>query len=297
MKIFLSTVLFLSLFVAASARPLSYLPYDTNRLTLEADLIVIAAPVTVRETKEKTTIPFIASHDIDGYHPVPAIGVETTFKVLSVSKGDTTLKRFVLHHLRIVKESDSEITYEQPLLVSFNPKEKIKYLMFLKKESDGRYAAVSGQTDPLLAILGLYSPLLARKGHAGFITNFGEFTISNSPWSVRTFETNQASYILCSYTYGSGNNALGKPQMVFSFDHDLGVGWFVFAENSERVWAFDGGTNCMLAVAHLPSQLGPFFETYSSPPFPCSVPDEMQKRLPPEARDAIANAKSSRFPF
>jgi hypothetical protein len=37
------------------------------------------------------------------------------------------------------------------------PEGKKQYLMFLQKEADGRYVAVSGQTDPLLSIVGIES--------------------------------------------------------------------------------------------------------------------------------------------
>jgi len=41
------------------------------------------------------------------------------------------------------------------LLVSFKPGGKKQFLMFLQKEADGRYVAVTGQTDPQLSIIGI----------------------------------------------------------------------------------------------------------------------------------------------
>ena len=55
----------------------------------------------------------------------------------------------VLHHFTLVKPSAAR----GPDLVSFEPKDKKRFLMFLQKEADGRYVAVSGQTDPQDAIM------------------------------------------------------------------------------------------------------------------------------------------------
>ncbi len=83
----------------AFARLHAYWPYD--KLTKEADLIVIATPVSVQDTAERTTFPDIVQTDTNNVRrPVPAIGVETTFAVLSVLKGNTSTNTFVFHHLR-----------------------------------------------------------------------------------------------------------------------------------------------------------------------------------------------------
>ena len=36
--------------------------------------------------------------------------------------------------------------------MSFNPSQKKTFLLFLKRSPDGRYVAVSGQTDPNISI-------------------------------------------------------------------------------------------------------------------------------------------------
>ena len=54
--------------------------------------------------------------------------------------------------LRHYKEASSGISKNGPGLVSFDPKDGKQYLMFLVREKDGRYVAVSGQTDPDLSI-------------------------------------------------------------------------------------------------------------------------------------------------
>jgi hypothetical protein len=55
MKISFTIFSFLLIVTSAIARPVAYWPYD--KLTAEADLIVIATPVAVRDTTENTTLP------------------------------------------------------------------------------------------------------------------------------------------------------------------------------------------------------------------------------------------------
>jgi hypothetical protein len=128
------------------ARPVAFWPYD--KLTQEADVIVIATPNSSRDTREQTTFP--------GQSLVPAVGVETSFEILSVFKGEKSLKKMVFHHLRAEKPNDMVPSGPSP--VAFNPKEKKRFLLFLKLEPDGRYAPLTGQTDPMDGIkdLGTY---------------------------------------------------------------------------------------------------------------------------------------------
>ena len=128
----------------AYARLHEYWPYD--KLTKEADLIVIATPISTRDTAERTTLPDIVSVDANNVRTsIPAIGVETTFTSLAVLKGDTNNTTVVFHHMR---EAEPHPSLNGPGLVAFDPKEKKRFLLFLKRESDGRYAPLTGQTDP-----------------------------------------------------------------------------------------------------------------------------------------------------
>ncbi|MFI5247381.1 MAG: hypothetical protein ACHQWV_02370 [Nitrospirales bacterium] len=123
----------------------------------EADTIVIATPTTVEETTERTPLPNITLVSQDGNKSdVIGAGIETTFEVLAVLKGDATPKSLVLHHYRQAEPERPSIN--GPGLVAFHPKERRRFLMFLKREADGRYCAVSGQTDPYIAIheIGVY---------------------------------------------------------------------------------------------------------------------------------------------
>lgn len=131
----------------AFARPVPFRNYD--QLTAEAELVVIASPTAVRELPERSDLPSIAP-------ALRAIGMETTFEVSALLKGEIRgtpggkPKTLVLHHYRL--PASAAPIPNGPGLVSFDPKERKQYLMFLKRDPDGRYQALSGQTDPDLSI-------------------------------------------------------------------------------------------------------------------------------------------------
>lgn len=136
--------------VFLEARLMQYisLPKQRDR----ADLVVIAKPISVRETGEQSTLPNIWTQLPNGEKKTyMALGIETKFEILVALKGDDKLKYFVLHHFR--RPGSETVEINGPGLVSFDPKARKQFLMFLKKESDGRYAAVYGQTDPNQSIM------------------------------------------------------------------------------------------------------------------------------------------------
>jgi hypothetical protein len=150
MKTLATLCLILAAGVTLSARPVPYYPYD--KLTREADLIVIATPVSVRDTGHKTTLPGITRDN----QPVAAGGMEPAFEVLATLKGAESLKTLQFHCLR--EAAPPTVSANGPSLVSFDPKQKKRYLLFLRKEKDGRYAALTGQSDPAGSVkdLGTY---------------------------------------------------------------------------------------------------------------------------------------------
>jgi hypothetical protein len=128
------------------------LVFSYKGLTEKSDLVVIATAIQkTSDTKEKSNLPNIFIQKNDGKkEAVSAIGVETVFRVSVVLKGDKTLKQFTLHHYREA-ESENHLAAEGPHLVSFNLADRSEIyssLLFLVKESDGRYAPTGGQTDP-----------------------------------------------------------------------------------------------------------------------------------------------------
>ena len=119
-------------FVGARAiRPCSY-----QELLNKSDMVVIATAAATNDTREHIQLP--------GFVGQPVIGVETKFAVSAVLKGDKSVKDLILHHYR----ADAVIVPNGPTLVSFDPAKKQTYLLFLVRETDGRYAPAFGQADP-----------------------------------------------------------------------------------------------------------------------------------------------------
>jgi hypothetical protein len=104
----------------------------------KSDLVVIAVPMSTKDTGEHSTLRDISP-------PVAVLGLSTEFDVRLVVKGDTKIKTFVLHHYRL---EHGEAMISGPALVTFNSKQWTSFLLFLIREPDGRYAPVTGQTDP-----------------------------------------------------------------------------------------------------------------------------------------------------
>jgi len=75
--------------------------------------------------------------------PLEAAGVETEFETQLVLKGSKTTKSFKLHHYK----TDQQFA-NGPLFIEVPPDKHPSYLLFLKKEKDGRYAPANDQIDP-----------------------------------------------------------------------------------------------------------------------------------------------------
>ncbi len=133
------TVALLLLTVTFAARARGIRAWTYEELYEQADLVVIVKPISTKDTGEKWILPDIGP-------ATDVVGLSTVFEIRLVMKGDKSLKECTLHHYRLA-DTKRGIS-NGPLLVSFDPKDSPKYLLFLKKEADGRYAPVSGQTDP-----------------------------------------------------------------------------------------------------------------------------------------------------
>jgi hypothetical protein len=145
MKVSVTLSVLLALATLGQARPVAVWTY--KELAAQADLIVIATPISSRDTREKTQIPVLK---------IPAIGVETKFEVLAVLKGRKDLKTFAFFHLR---EARPAKVPNGPMLVAFDLKGKRRFLLFLKRDPKGRWISVTGQTDPAIGLKDLgFSP-------------------------------------------------------------------------------------------------------------------------------------------
>ena len=123
MKTYFTLLTSLFLVIEAHAIPTQAWTYDM--LNDKATLLVIAVPTNV-------------------IYSSTGRGIETSFKVLTVLKGERNIGQLVLHHYALSPAATSR----GPLLVPYKPEDKKQFLMFLQKEADGRYVAVSGMDDP-----------------------------------------------------------------------------------------------------------------------------------------------------
>src|ERR1039458_4524427 len=104
MKTYLVLLTSLCLVFVSRARLTEGLPYDAQ--ADKATLVVIATPTTVTETSELVTLPNIVTVHNDGTkQDVMGKGVETSFDVLTVMKGERSTKSLILHHFKLAKPS------------------------------------------------------------------------------------------------------------------------------------------------------------------------------------------------
>jgi hypothetical protein len=108
-----------------------------------ADLVIVATPISTKDTDERTTLQ-------DLRPPVGVVAILTEFKTLLVMKGAKDIQTFQLHHYRLESEELRETLEDGPDLVRIRIEDHSTFLLFLTKESNGRYAPVTGQTDPAL---------------------------------------------------------------------------------------------------------------------------------------------------
>jgi hypothetical protein len=114
--------------------------WSYEKMLERADLVVIAKSLSTQEILEDSKLPDGSTWDV--------VGLATQLEVRAVLKGDKNLKSFTLHHYR--QKTPEEVIPNGPSFVLFDPKHHQKYLLFLKKESDGRYSPVTGQVYPAL---------------------------------------------------------------------------------------------------------------------------------------------------
>jgi hypothetical protein len=146
-RLLLATLPIAWIALPAEARPLQIFTYQ--QLLDRSDLVVIASPATrTKDTGEESIFPNTRINYSDGKTtPATCNGVETSFTVSAVLKGDPSLRSFTLRHCR----AGNPNVANGPVLVFFDPADRQasgSYLLFLVRESDGRYAPAGGQTDP-----------------------------------------------------------------------------------------------------------------------------------------------------
>jgi hypothetical protein len=123
-------------------------PWTYQEIFDKSELVVIATFVSTRDTDERNILRDLTP-------PVKVVGVTTEFETRLVLKGPQNVSRFQLHHFRF--EDPAQATWvDAPQLIRLPTptRDGVHYaghetfLMFLRKEQDGRYAPTTGQTDP-----------------------------------------------------------------------------------------------------------------------------------------------------
>lgn len=151
----LAIAILLALIVSiCHARPVTFMSY--SEMAGAADFIVIATPTVVKATERRTVVPGLVMTDRNGESAeVPAVWVETSFAVLATLKGGKETGNFVLLHLRETLPPD--VIVNGPQLMGFDPARKRRYLLFLRREANGRFSPVCGQVEPATCIKDLGS--------------------------------------------------------------------------------------------------------------------------------------------
>jgi hypothetical protein len=119
-------------------------PWTYQQMFEKADLVVIARPINTSDTAEHQMLPDYAP-------PLPVIGVTTEFETRLVLKGSKDVTLFKLHHFRYRADADETAMSNTPELLKIKVEKRTTFLLFLIKERDGRYAPVTGQTDPAIS--------------------------------------------------------------------------------------------------------------------------------------------------
>jgi hypothetical protein len=113
----------------------------------EADLVVIARPVSVSQSDEMVALP--------NFNPKTNVyELQTTFSVDVALKGTST-ESLQLRHFKLADQH--QFALAGPSFVQFDPANRHSYLMFLKSDQRGSYFPVTGQPDTAVAIIELES--------------------------------------------------------------------------------------------------------------------------------------------
>jgi len=121
--------------------------WSEDDLRKASQLIVIGTVTSVRDLDETNTVLWPGGTKL--------LGVEATFAVSKVLKGNLTSRTVVLHYYRWAtpyKTSDPASAEGQdvnsPSLIYLSPTNKMnQYLLYLVRDGASRYAPVSGQID------------------------------------------------------------------------------------------------------------------------------------------------------
>jgi hypothetical protein len=156
-RIVLAVIAIALLRVEASAQ-LAYL-WTFDELAAKADVVVIARPLLTRDTGKSTDLSELSPS-------LPVVELNTEFTILAALKGGPLGKTLVLRHYRLNRlkgpcvgcgiqmdftQGGAAARQCSPGDQSGQP-QRCTYLMFLAREVDGSFGAVSGRLFPNEAI-------------------------------------------------------------------------------------------------------------------------------------------------
>ncbi|MFO1477144.1 MAG: hypothetical protein U1F98_10890 [Verrucomicrobiota bacterium] len=113
----------------------------------KARLIIVGTVTAVRDLKETNT---------ELWPPYKFVGVEATFAVSQVLKGDFTNRTVVLHYYRV--DPPHSILPNGPNFLELTAGDTKQFLLYLVPDGASRFAPVSGQLDPALDAVTVYHP-------------------------------------------------------------------------------------------------------------------------------------------
>ncbi len=136
-----------------------------------ADLVVIGTVANVRD---------LAETNATLWPSFKFCGVETTFKVSKVLKGEYTNRTVALHHYRF--DPPNFIPPNGPCFVNLKANDTNQFILYLVKDGPTRFAPVSGQLDPEMdAVRPLGSKSVAISLHKTVVdATSGEYADVNS---------------------------------------------------------------------------------------------------------------------
>jgi hypothetical protein len=129
----------LLLLVGISALARAVLPWTEAKMLKASDLIVVGTVTKVQDLDETNSTLWPGSK---------FRGVEATFAVSNVFKGDPATRTVVLHYYRFVTEWGSPPN--GPIFLNLTPTDTNQILLYLVRDGASRFAPVSGQVDPSL---------------------------------------------------------------------------------------------------------------------------------------------------
>jgi hypothetical protein len=120
--------------------------WSDAELMAASDLVVVGRPIKVEDLDEVNTVLWPGNNKL--------LGIEATFAVSKVLKGDFTNRTVVLHYYRWenrYKTSDMESAIgsdvNSPGLIYLTPTNTNQFLLYLVSDGASRYAPASGQLD------------------------------------------------------------------------------------------------------------------------------------------------------